>query len=157
VLWLHKRSNDLRNNLILEKFEIKKTSQGFRLKEIFQKPYYRNTLSEHNSETQQNHGRRRATLILLKLLARHVDFKLSSAALVLFYTGIENQVNPPLSVKRHRTQKGALKFLNQSNSSPNRANNSKGSYCLSCYLELPQGGPFLLAKLYTLKGLTISG
>lgn len=51
---------------------------------------------------------------LLKLLARKVDIKLSSAALVLLYRGIENQVNPPLSVKRQRTQREREQELSNS-------------------------------------------
>lgn len=66
----------------------------------------KNILSKHTSGVEQTDGGGRATLILLKLfLARQVDIKLSSAALVLLYRRIENQVNPPLSVKRQRTQR----------------------------------------------------
>lgn len=43
-----------------------------------------------------------------------MDIKLSSAALVLLYRGIENQVNPSLSVKRQRTQREREQELSNS-------------------------------------------
>lgn len=130
-------------DILLQKitFLLKRRAKGDRLTEIVQNPP-KHILSEHTSGVEQNG----ATFLLKLLLARQVDIKLSSVALVLLYRGMEKPGKPCFirqtteDTKWMRTR--SLEFLNQSTSSLNGANKSKDSHCLSCYLELPWGGLF---------------
>ncbi len=63
-----------------------------------------------------------------------------------FSSPLRNQVNPPLSVKRQRTQREREQELWNSrikvSAFSTKQTIQRSRICLSCYLELPQGGPF---------------
>lgn len=86
-----RKSNNMETDILLQKitFLLKRRAKGDRLTEIVQNPP-KHILSEHTSGVEQNG----ATFLLKLLLARQVDIKLSSVALVLLYRGMEEPGKP---------------------------------------------------------------
>lgn len=104
-----KSSNNIKNDLLLRKedFLLKRQTKGIRLTEIF-KNLAKNTLSEHTSGAEQSEGGRRATLLffIIKSVPNQTGgYQTKQRRFSSLLQGDRNQVNPPLSVKRQRTQR----------------------------------------------------